>query len=290
MMPPECVVSLWDMLELHAPSFLGAATEIARLRQIMVGIEESSQRHEALNLASVGAVKPRIEILFQEANKVGAKLACVSAQRLYGRVIEDPCAVTMGELSQALTDIESRFADHLSFVKLFVIPEDRAILFGGAETLLSAQAAPLYTSLWFDCEEAAKSLCLGRSTACVFHTMRMLEIAIAAISKRLAIPDPAKVDRSWGNMLKAIKGRIDELHPVKKRVSGCEGSRLEEIYVTLDAVKNPWRNGTMHVESVYTEEEARHILTCTSHLLDKMAAMFDENGADAPLPDLALAP
>ena len=91
-------------------------------------------------------------------------------------------------------------------------------------------------------------------------------------------------------MLKSIKAKIDELHPVKARIPGCEGSRLEEIYVTLDAVKNPWRNGTMHVESVYTEEEARHILTCTSHLLDKMAAMFDENGDDAPQPVLALSP
>lgn len=282
------IASLLEMLELHAPSFLGAATEIARLRQIMVGIEESTERHHSLLEATVTTVKPRLEGLYQEADKIGAKLACVSAERLYARVGEEPCKVTLVELSNALRDIESRFADHLSFVKLFVIPEDRAILFGGAETLLKPTTAQLYTSLWFDCEEAAKCLCLGRSTACVFHTMRMLEIAIAAISKRLGIPDPAKVDRSWGNMLKSIKGRIDELHPVKNRTSGCEGSRLEEIYVSLDAVKNPWRNGTMHVESVYTEEEARHILTFASHLLDKMAVMFDESGADAPDPSLPI--
>ena len=286
-MRSDSIVSVWDMLELHAPSFLGAATEIARLRQIMVGIEEAAERHDPLNAASIATVMPRIECLFQEADKVGAKLACVSAERLYGRVREEPCTVTLVELSAALTDVESRFADHLTFVKLFVIPVERAILFSGAETLLNSTTAPLYTSLWFDCEEAAKCLCLGRSTACVFHTMRMLEIAIAAISKRLGIPDPVKVDRSWGNMLKTIKGKIDELHPSKGRTLGCEGSRLEEIYVTLDAVKNPWRNGTMHVESVYTEEEARHILTCTSHLLDKMAAMFDENGEDARPPALA---
>lgn len=278
------------MLEIHAPSFLGAATEIARLRQIMVGIEESAERNHWLVGATIATVKPRIVGFYQEADKIGAKLACVSAERLYGRVLEDPCTVTLVELSDALKDIESRFADHLSFVKLFVIPEDRTILFGGAEFLLKPATAQLYTTLWFDCEEAAKCLCLGRSTACVFHAMRMLEIAIAAISKRLAIPDPAKVDRSWGNMLKAIKEKIDELHPIKRRSVGCEGSKLEEIYVTLDAVKGPWRNGTMHVESVYTEEEARHILTCASQLLDRMAAMFDENGVDAPPPALALAP
>jgi hypothetical protein len=116
----------------------------------------------------------------------------------------------------------------------------------------------------------------------------MLEIAIGAISKRLRIPDPTKADRSWGNMLKAIKARMDELHPQKSRTGSCEGSRLEQIYVSLDAVKNPWRNGTMHVESVYTEEEARHILVCASHLLDKMAQIFDQNGDDVSAPTLAL--
>ena len=167
MLAPDQLVSLQDMLEIHAPSFLGAATEIARLRQIMVGIEESAERHTPLNDLSVATVKPRIKGLYQEADKVGAKLACVSADRIYTRILEDPCTVTLVEISDALKDIESRFADHLSFVKLFVIPEERAVLFGGADTLLPPAVASLYTSLWFDCEEAAKCLCLGRSTACV---------------------------------------------------------------------------------------------------------------------------
>lgn len=285
MMFPKRVVSLWDMLELHAPSFLGAATEIARLRQIMVGIEGNAARGDILEPASVAAVKPRVEILYQEASKVGAKLACISAERLYNGIIEEPCTVTLGMLADALRDIESRFADQLSSVKLFVIPEERAILFEGADRLLNAQAASLFPSIWFDCEEAAKCLCLGRPTASVFHAMRMLEIAISSFAARLQISDPAKTtDRSWGNMLTSIKTAIDAQHPKQLRHPGTEGSKLEAVYVTLDAIKNPWRNATMHVESVYTEEEARHILVCTSHLMDKMAAIFDENGKDAPNP------
>lgn len=276
------------MFELHARSFLGAATEIARMRQILDGIDTSDERVNALFPQTAVNVLRSLEAFHSIASNVQAKLACVAADRMITALKEDPCRVTMGGLALSLQDIESRFADHLEFIKLFVIPEERAGLFEGAEILLKPQTASLYASVWFDCEEAAKCLCLGRSTASVFHAMRMLEIAIGALAKRLQIPDPSKADRSWGNMLNAIKAKMDTLHPPKKRTSGCEGSGLEQIYVSLDAVKNPWRNGTMHVESVYTEEEARHILVCTSHLLDKMALIFDENGDDAPTATLAL--
>ncbi len=79
-------------------------------------------------------------------------------------------------------------------------------------------------------------------------------------------------------MLGEIRKKIDEMHPRSKRLPGTEGAFLEDIYASLDAVKNPWRNATMHVESVYTEEESRHILSCTATLLQKMAGGFDENG------------
>lgn len=270
------------MLELHAKGFLGAAAEIAKIRQILMGIDKSDEKDNVLPPENADNLLPPLEAFHSIASDVQAKLACISAQRLITALQERPCFVTLGSLALSLQDIESRFADHLGFIRLFVIPEERAILLGGADTLLKSNTASLYTSVWFDCEEAAKCLCLGRPTASVFHTMRILEIAIGAISKRLSIPDPSKVDRSWGNMLKAIKAEMDIQHPPKNRTTGCEGSLLEQVYVSLDAIKNPWRNGTMHVESVYTEEEARHILVCATHLLDKMALIFDENGEDAP--------
>ena len=267
------------MLEHNALSFLGAVTELTRLRQILSGIEESTEKHQLLTPETVGNVSPQVHVLYKEAGNVGAKLACIATERLFARLSENPCRLTLIEFSNALKDIESRLADHLRFLKFFVIPEDQAVLFEGAEKLLKPETAALFPSVWFDCEEAAKCLCLGRYTASVFHTMRILEIAIASLAKRLDIPDPVKAnDRSWGVMLGKIRDRIDQNFPKNGRLPETEGSRLEAIHASLDAIKNPWRNATMHVESVYTEDEARHILVCTSHLMDKMSAVFDENG------------
>ena len=277
-MRSDRIVSLKDMLELNALSFMTATTELSRMKGIVAS--SNVQPTAALVPSTIAIVKPMLEAFGVEATKVGAKLAWISADRLFAALLQDPCPVTWAALGTALQEIESRFADHLHFVKLFVIPEERAVMFNGADQLLKSETANAYPSIWFDCEEAAKCLCLGRPTASVFHAMRMVEVAIAAISRHLDIPDPSKSDRSWGAMLNAIKTKLDDLHPPKTRRAGSEGSKLEGVYVSLDAVKNPWRNATMHVESVYTEEEARHILACVSHLLDKMAALFDENGVD----------
>jgi hypothetical protein len=274
------------MLEHNALGLLGAATEVARLRQILTGIEESTEKHQLLTFKTAGNLRPRVDALHREAQGVGAKLACVSTERLLARLNEQNCQVTLLEFSDGLKDIESRLADHLKFLKFFVIPEEQAILFEGADRLLKHRTAALFPSIWFDCEESAKCLCLSRYTASVFHTMRILEIAIASFAKRLGIADPVKAtDRSWGVMLNKVRDGIDTKFPKSKRLPDTEGSQLEAIYVSLDAIKNPWRNATMHVESVYTEEEARHILVCTSHLMDKMASVFDENGQDGPLQD-----
>ena len=89
--------------------------------------------------------------------------------------------------------------------------------------------------------------------------------------------------RNWAVMLKAIKEKLESLHPASSRTAGSEGALIEKLYLSLDAVKNPWRNETMHVEGVYTDAEAQHILQCVAILFQTMAQGFDENGTDADI-------
>lgn len=274
------------MLELHARGFLEAITELRRIATVLesVPIKDPS---ELLNLETRAFLKPSAEKITSAVLSVGAKSAWVAAAR-FEQSLGGSANLTGPQILASLRDIESRFADHLDFIKMFVIHDDKAGLFGGADTLLGELSSASFPSIWYDCEEAAKCLCLGRATASVFHSMRMLEVAVKALARRLEIIDPVKSSqRNWGMMLNSIKQRIDELCPSASRMPESEGAFLESVYVSLDAIKNPWRNATMHVENVYTEEEARHILTCSSLLIGKMAQGFDENGipsSDARLP------
>jgi hypothetical protein len=51
-----------------------------------------------------------------------------------------------------------------------------------------------------------------------------------------------------------------------------------EIYASLDAVRNVWRNATMHIENKYTPEEAEHIFAAVRGFMRKLASRCDELG------------
>src|SRR3979411_2671737 len=101
------------MLELNALSFMTATTELSRLKTIV------SSSNLALTTplipGTIATVKPMLEAFGVEATNVGAKLAWISADRLFTGLQQEPCPVTWGGLGAALQDIEARFADHLRF-------------------------------------------------------------------------------------------------------------------------------------------------------------------------------
>jgi hypothetical protein len=265
------------MLELNAAQLFGAVTEVRRLATILE--QELPGEDEPFIGDARNRVADTVQALSGNLSDVGAQSAWVAAERLINRLRNPDVVISFVQLRNWMNDVESRFADHLSFIKLFVVRGEQLPLLGHPTELLGEQAAGRFTSAWFDCEESAKCLCVQRPTASVFHAMRMLEIGIKAFASNLDIPDPIKPsERNWGIMLRAIKTKIDSQFPSSVRMPGSSGAFLESIYVTLDAVKNPWRNAVMHVEGVYTDAEARFILLNVINLLQKMSTGFDENG------------
>lgn len=131
----------------------------------------------------------------------------------------------------------------------------------------------------FELDEAAKCRALGRPTAAVFHLMRLMEIGVRATARCLGIPDPLKpAERNWGRILGGIKAGIDAKWPTgSDRISG-DGALFEALHASLDAVKNPWRNATMHVENKYTDSEAEMIFLAVKGFMTRLADRCDENG------------
>lgn len=113
-----------SMFELYGPSFVSAAVEIGRLRHIMRGIENSDEKHVTLNDELVWAVLHAFRAFHEAAGTVGARMACIATERMIAALEETPCKITLLVFANGLADIESRFADQLTLVKLFVVPED----------------------------------------------------------------------------------------------------------------------------------------------------------------------
>lgn len=266
------------MIELNASSFLSAATSLARIHQVYSGL--SAANDEKLIPESVALVLPAVRLFEAEAQAIGARLASVSAHRFMTSLEQNPCEVTVVQATIALHDIESRFADYLSEIKLFTLSAQESPFMGPVDELLQSEGfSILFPSASFEVEEAAKCIAFGRYTASVFHAMRVLEIGIRALSKRLGIPDPLKPsEKNWSKFLGAIKSQIDQLWPTNSRLPGSEGVAFEGLYAHLDAVRNPWRNATMHVETIYAPHEALHIIRCAAFFMVALSKLTDEEG------------
>lgn len=278
------------MLELNASGFLGAATALARLHQIFSQL--SSAYQEPLIAESVAIILTAAQNFRGEAEAIGARLAVVSADRFIARLEENPCPLNVGQAVHAMNDMESRFADHFSEIKLFTLTQQESIFLLPADDLVDKPGFSLsFPSTSFEVEEAAKCMALGRFTAAVFHAMRMLELGIRALAKRLGIPDPTKpAEKNWGSILGSIQKKIDETWPPKDRMPESEGAAFAALYATLDAVRNPWRNSTMHVETIYAPHEAIHIVRCVAFFMTKLSSLCDESGnlpaSDEQIPGL----
>ena len=157
--------------------------------------------------------------------------------------------------------------------------QDKVRYYDPAEPLFGVDFASKFQSAIFEVDEAGKCFALGRPTASVFHLMRVMEIGIAAMSRCLGIDDPIKpAQRNWGIILKEIwKGIEKNWQTPGDRMTG-DGVLFESIYASLDAVKNPWRNATMHVETKYTDEEAENVFVAVRGLMKKIASRMNENG------------
>jgi hypothetical protein len=112
--------------------------------------------------------------------------------------------------------------------------------------------------------------------------MRVTEIGIRAVARSLNVPDPTKpYERNWGNILKAVKTAIEGKWPTAADQMKSDFKTFDRLYVSLDAIKNPWRNATMYIENKYTEDEAEHIFVALRGFIRHLVTRMDENGQPA---------
>ncbi len=189
---------------------------------------------------------------------------------------------TFEKFKGGLDDIDTTLRRELSAAKVFVLEGSRQNYYEPREPLFGSdnEFETRFLTAAFDLDEAAKSYALGRSTAAAFHLMRVVEIGIRAVARCLQIPDPTKpAERNWGIILKHIKeDGIANRWPTASDRMAPDAVLFEELYGSLDAIRNSWRNATMHVEKTYTDDEAEHALVAVKGFMKKLASRCDELG------------
>lgn len=266
------------MLKFDANSFLFLSGESLRLAAHLsaTASDDDLWRLENVRTNDANILEPHIRLLMD----MGFDMSSIQLNRIVQRC-RDENPLSHSEMSTLSRELALRIQDESNLFSFFNLSRKEAEYFNDSEKLFGDDFALKFPSEGtFELNEAAKCYALGRSTACVFHLMRVMELGIKALSQCLGIPDPIKPsNRNWSLMLKAIKeDGIDQKWPNQAAKMAAGAEILESLYVSLDAVRNPWRNATMHVENKYTQEEAEHIFIAVKGFMKKLSTRMDEKG------------
>jgi hypothetical protein len=211
------------------------------------------QKFQATRPGNFGSV---LDGIIQEAERAGMDLCLVQAKR--ARSALDNPEITGARFFVFLKDVGVRMSDYLQSRTALMVPQPQNPFYD-APTKGWEKVLDSFPAIIDHVEEASKCYALGRNTASVYHLMAIVQEALEALSKRLSVPLDPHAD-TWNGLL----GRIDAAIKAKK-VSmpkpkwKASEAFYAEIISDLIAIKNAWRNPTMHFRRSYTDEQAAKI-------------------------------
>jgi len=275
--------SLWEMLEFNAKLFYVASTAMAGTTQIL----EDHHKDEELpdGSLSIKFADPEVqkgllnhaEALERSCAGLGVTVTLMAIKRLKEHLREGPVPYSL--VAKDYRQIIDRFQDELTLTKLFSLNSKEQEYYEPQSPLFGAEFEKKFPTAALEVDEGAKCLALGRPTAAAFHLMRTMEVGIRATARCLGIPDPVRPgERNWGKILDSIKGGYEAKWPNSVNRTTGDGAFFESVYASLDAVKNPWRNATMHVEKTYSDDQAEHVFIVVKHFMKELSSRMDEDG------------
>ncbi len=257
------ILNLYDMLKIKADLFYWTATLLEQSKSVWAMENAESKLSDAHRNDILG----RLGLAHQYTEELQLPVTRKRIDRLGQQLHVDQC--TYGDVVGSIRDIVGRFTDELENTLLFHIPTDKQQFLENARKEMGEGIIEKFPEIMFDIEEAGKCLALERGTACVFHLMRIMEAGLRAVAGKLGIDVLA--NRTWDAMLKKIKLANEQQH------SRDEWTDFyTEIVAKGYAVKDAWRNNTMHIENKYTLEEAEDIFRAVRgffrHISTRLAA------------------
>lgn len=247
--------------------FYRLARWIAQIETLLGGLRSDDRMHDPiLPDTRVSQIK-RFTQYRRLVASCGFKYSVKSADRILA-LLNNPSS-TFQMYERALYDLQIHVREEAEEINLWRIEYPQFFVKDGLG--LKNKFRPAHK----DAEEAGKCLAFDRNVAAVFHLMRVMEVGLRQLSETLKDPnlDPSH-NPSWDAILKKCDAEL--LKPYDKR---SDEWRTDNVFLStatanLRAVKDAWRNTTLHVDRTYDGEEAREVWNAVRafmrHLANKL--------------------
>ena len=246
------IYEIFPMDRFYNTAFVFLHSMLAEMRA-KVEAMEPHRKSEILRETQTGIAK-MLEGHFKVFPDIQVPFTKLAADRLISVLNDENCKLTVEESYKGLDEVVVRLWDELeSGGHFFYIPIERAKLFDEKEPFgpLVSKKFPILTE---DIQEAHRCYASGRYTATVFHLMRIMEVAVQRLGKKLRVQNVKNL--VWQVILDQINSAISLL-PAKS----AKTKKFAAVAGHLYNVKLAWRNEVMHPKATYTEEEAENLLS-----------------------------
>lgn len=211
-------------------------------------------------------VKPRLEFCREqcEVAELHTPLRRLGGV-LHGKV--NARAISNYDLMVQLQELRTDIVEDLRFRRFALVPFDKTEIYD--------KGIPAWQTVWkrfpkaeHDTREAIDSYVLGLNTATVFHAMRIAEMGLRALARRLRVTvshkkGPMPIDLAdWEAVITACRNEITRLRTLAKgHKSALRLQLYSEAAEHCGFMKDIYRNPVSHARKVYNAGEALGALT-----------------------------
>lgn len=249
------MVTLLEILEVKAEAFCRMSSMIGQMLVVL----------EMNQIPDAGVMGGTLGELHREAQRLGLR----AVDRQLERVKEHfgSAGATTATMRPMLVEVYNRMLETLEDSFFLSVPAENVPLYRSTEPLFGPEVAAKFSDMAEDIDEAGKCLALNRSTAAVFHLMRVVELGVRRFGDKLGAT--LTEEKNWQSILNDINSAIKAMDHKLPQTKAYAATSAH-----LYNVKIAWRNEVMHPKQTYTEEEARAIFGAVRTFIRDLASMF----------------
>ena len=204
--------------------------------------------------------------------KLGFTFSAMAVERIK-EFISNNSQISHDELAHMFEELDNRIIDETKSRKFFSIELGKELLFDG-RSQFGSSVIEAFPSTLVDIEEAGICMAFERWTASIFHLMRVMEIALNVLGEVLnVIPS---TNRNWYYILNKCDAELTKSLQQRCSEWAADDAFFSGATTFLRSVKDAWRNPTMHVEKIYTKEQAEDIWNAVKGFMRHLATKLKE--------------
>jgi hypothetical protein len=259
--------------------------EFYRLTQFLTGVQhiigmEITDSTDVIAEETRKILVNRFDEMLKICDLLGLELSSIKIDRLKRATIEPQAKLK--SLLEPLRQLEERVNDEIDFNLYLVIPRAKAAYYE-QPALFGDEVAKNFFTASYDIQEAGNCFATARNTACVMHLMRALEVALDAIGLGVGVPNTVvEAQNSWERLLAKIADQIKSNDNAGDPTWTPKRQFFVDAHAHLFAVKNAWRNPSMHLEKKYEDREAQRIYNAVKDFMEHLATHLDTSGRFMP--------